>query len=44
MQRRNITGLEMKASQSGAQTSRYNRLVTVFVALGSFVSLAKQYI
>jgi MFS family permease len=28
----------MKISQSGAQTSRYNRLVTVFVALGSFVS------
>lgn len=29
----------MHRLQSGYQTSRYNRFVTVFVALGSFVSI-----
>ena len=30
---------DMHRLQSGYQTSRYNRFVTVFVALGSFVSI-----
>jgi hypothetical protein len=38
------TQLNMKATpQAGAQTSRYNHLVTVFVALGSFVNTSQLF-